>query len=190
MYPRITLTLSTLSTDSPDREREYETLLEPHRAGLQRYAYQLTRNAAEAEDLVQETLLRAYTHLHQLSSSRGTVGGWLHTIQLNIFRNKITAADALSRPHLSLEPSFAESRIGDAPDPEKTTVLSECHEATMRALSALPPTYREAVVLCDIEGRHYQEIADWVGVPVGTVRSRISRGRKLLRRRLFAWGEG
>jgi RNA polymerase sigma factor (sigma-70 family) len=169
--------------------RQYERIFEPHRAALQRYAYRLTQNVTEAEDLVQETLLRAYTKVHQINSARGSVTGWLYTILLNLFRNRLTAADALSRPHLSLDESFAESRVSTAPDPEMATLQAEWYSDTMGALEGLPQDYRQAVVLCDVEGKNYQEIADTMNIPIGTVRSRIYRGRQILRRRLFVWNE-
>ena len=82
----------------PDR---YARLIEPHRAALSRAAYRLTASHAEAEDLVQETLLRAYTRLHLIQNGEA-VGGWLYKIQLNLFRNRYRRMDVLARPRPSL----------------------------------------------------------------------------------------
>jgi len=169
----------------------YERLIAPHRPALGRAAYRLTANHTEAEDLVQETLLRAYTHLHLLRST-DSIGGWLHTIQLNLFRNRYRQPDLLARPHrLSLDEGRVSDIVGAAatPDPERTALRAQQHAATLRALSGLPRAYREAVLLCDLEGKSYQAIAERIGVPVGTVRSRINRGRTQLRRRLASWKE-
>jgi len=175
------------------QQDQYARLIEPYRAALGRTAYRLTASHAEAEDLVQETLLRAYTRLHLIQSGEA-VGGWLYTIQLNLFRNRYRHSDVLARPRPSVVP-LDEGWVGKVDtaaiaDPEQRALHSQRHAAILHALAGLPPAYREAVLLCDVEGRSYQEIAERTGVPIGTVRSRINRGRKRLRRRLFAWQDG
>jgi len=182
----------TPSAPAPEPWDRYTRLLEPHRAALGRTAYRLTASHAEAEDLVQETLLRAYTRLHLLQSESGNVvGGWLYIIQLNLFRERCRRADPLARPRAALvsldEGWMSQVRAGAAPDPERSVLRSQQYAAILHALAGLPRLFREVLLLCDVEGKSYQEIADRTGVPVGTVRSRISRGRKRLRRRLASW---
>jgi RNA polymerase sigma-70 factor (ECF subfamily) len=176
------------------QQDQYKRLIEPYRAALGRAAYRLTASHAEAEDLVQDTLLRAYTRLH-LVQSGDAVGGWLYKIQLNLFRNGYRRADVLARPRTSLV-SLDEGCMGkvdgtiaiaSTADPEQSALHSQRHAAILHALAGLPPAYREAVLLCDVEGQSYQQVAERTGVPIGTVRSRINRGRKRLRRRLLAW---
>jgi RNA polymerase sigma factor, sigma-70 family len=173
---------------------QYERMVEPHRGRLRRYAYRLSGNHAEAEDLVQETLVRAYARVHLLDNT-ATVSGWLHTVLLNVFRNRLRAPDVLARRPLSYDedwtrnaPGGGGSTAGDASlDPERRVLRSEERAAILKMLQGLPETYREAVFLYDVEGRSYQAIAEGARVPVGTVRSRINRGRKHLRQRLAAW---
>jgi RNA polymerase sigma-70 factor (ECF subfamily) len=185
---------SRSSAGPPDR---YARLIEPHRAALGRAAYRLTGDPTEAQDLVQETLLRAYTRLHLLQGEcADQIGGWLYIIQLNLFRERCRRTDVLARPRPTLFPR-AEGRVGGfcragAPsnperDPERSALLSLQHAAILHAVAALPPMYREALQLCAVEGRTYEEVAQRTGVPVGTIRSRINRGRRYLRRRLASW---
>jgi RNA polymerase sigma-70 factor (ECF subfamily) len=171
------------------RQEQYERLIRPYRSGLHSHAYQLTGNRADAEDLVQETLLRAYTRLDMLHGA-GSVGGWLHTIQLNLFRNGLRRKGVV-RDETALE--FLEDVAAGgpdtpaAPDPETAVLARMRRDAIIGALARLPARYREPVYLCDVEERSYQEIADITGAPVGTVRSRINRGRKRLQRSLAGW---
>jgi RNA polymerase sigma-70 factor (ECF subfamily) len=175
---------------------EYARLIEPHRAKLGNTAYRLTADRADAEDLVQETLLRAYTHLHGLKSERADlIGGWLYTIQLNLFRERFRRVDVLARPRatrICLDEGLAGdlSDPGAVSDPERQILLSQQHAAILHALAKLPGQHREVLRLCVVEEKSYLEIAERTGLPVGTVRSRISRGRKRLRGRLASWEDG
>jgi RNA polymerase sigma-70 factor (ECF subfamily) len=116
--------------------------------------------------LVQETLLRAYTHLHLLQGV-ASVGGWLFKIQLNLLRNGYRRADRLARPRTSLV-SLDEGWVGKVytvatPDPERCALHCWQQAALLQALAGLPAAYREAVLLCDVEGKSYQEIAERTG---------------------------
>jgi RNA polymerase sigma-70 factor (ECF subfamily) len=168
----------------------FETLILPNRASLTAHARRLTNgNRAEAEDLVQETLIRAYTHLDNISSE-ATVKGWLHTILRNLHINRyqkyVHAPRIISLDDWNTEtlPALA----GHATDRLESVVMRRMkYAAALSALTALPAPYREAVVLADIEGLAYQDIADRLDLPIGTVRSRIARGRRRIRRTLYAW---
>lgn len=180
-----------LSSNTPDVPAvQYERLIEPHRERLRRYAYRLTRNTSEAEDFVQETMLRAYTRLHLLRGD-GSVGAWLSMILLNVFRNQYRRLDVLSRAHrsraISLESVMPGEDRGHTRSAEECVLYAERHAAALTALAELPDSYREVILLFDVRGESYQAIADHLRVPVGTVRSRIHRGRKRLRTRLDAW---
>ncbi|MBC7806995.1 MAG: RNA polymerase sigma factor [Akkermansiaceae bacterium] len=183
--------IPTLSSGT--KTAQYERFVEPHRVQLRRHALSLTRNISEAEDLVQDTLIRAYTRLHLLRSE-DSVAGWLATIQLNIFRNNLRRGDVLSRAHQSFDATFDMDTQGKilgggttVPDPETSTMRSEQNAMTIRALKGLPYPYRQVIILCDVRGESYQAIADLIGVPLGTVRSRIHRGRGFLRDCLTTW---
>jgi len=159
-----------------DRDDAFEAEVLPQLRGLYGMAYRLTGNAHDAEDLVQETLLRAYRAFD--SYRPGTnVRAWLFTI-LHRLRT-----DALRRRGRS--PQTVEL-VGDGPGvaPAHEAALTSGREDVVRALRAVPENFRVAVVLRDVEDFSYAEIAQILGVPAGTVMSRIHRGRALLREAL------
>ncbi|GAA6211830.1 sigma-70 family RNA polymerase sigma factor [Hyphomicrobiales bacterium 4NK60-0047b] len=140
---------------------------------LRRYARALTGNADLADDLVQDCLERAIRKRH-LWSPTGNLKSWLFTMLINIYRNQLRALK--NRPALasidemSNEPSVAASQ----PD---QVALAE----TRRALGTLPLEQREVLLLVTIEGMPYKEAATILGIPIGTLMSRLGRGRKRLR---------
>lgn len=167
-------------------EQDFERMVLPHRDALLGHALALTHNADEAEDLVQETTLRA---LRGFSSFRadGPIRAWLLTILRNLFINSYrtrvraprqVSLDALENPDpvLPLEPG-----------PERRVFSKLENEALSRAVAALPPDYRAVLVLSDMRGLSYQQISKELDLPIGTVRSRLSRARNRVRRALFAW---
>lgn len=142
-------------------------------------SYRLTGNHEEAQDLVQEVLLRVQRGL--ATYQPGSLEGWLSRIATNAFlddvrRRKRRPVDAL--------PEDAERVIAGALPADEALDASDIPDYLQAALRSLPDDFRVAVVLCDVVGMGYQEIADSVGAPVGTVRSRIHRGRSLLREHL------
>ena len=159
-----------------NRDEAFEEEVLPQLRALFGMAYRLTGNAHDAEDLVQETMLRAHRSFHRYR--RGTnARAWLFTI-LNRLRT-----DALRRR--GRRPETVELTDDGPPvAPTHEAALTSGHEEVTRALEALPETFRAAVVLRDIEEYSYAEIARVLEVPVGTVMSRIHRGRALLRRSL------
>lgn len=159
-----------------------------------RFIIRLTAgNAAEADDIVQDTFLRAYRHWE--TYERGTSArAWLFTIARNVF---LRSRERRSRSPETLESELdfdlaavnADDVLRDvsALDPEHRFFASFIDEEVTRAVEQLPPDFREVVVLSDIEGLSYQEIAGIVGVPLGTVKSRLYRGRRLLQRALYEY---
>jgi RNA polymerase sigma-70 factor (ECF subfamily) len=157
-----------------------------------RFALRLTGgNRAEADDLTQETFLRAYRHWD--TYERGTSArSWLFTICRNAFlRGRERAA---RRPEtLETDLDYAVEALGaaeiyrdiSAADPERNFFDSFIDEEIRVAVESLPDEFREAVVLSDVEGLNYAEIADVLGVPMGTVKSRLYRGRRQLERKLY-----
>lgn len=147
-------------------------------------ALKLTRNPAAAEDLVQDTYLKAVRFAPTFR--KGTnLKGWLFTILHNTFRNDRRGA---SRQPVDVDSDIVESLPIETPedDPERRLLRSTLDGELQEALDALPEAYREAVWLRDVEECSYQEIAGILGVPAGTVMSRIARGRKLLYQHLVA----
>jgi RNA polymerase sigma-70 factor (ECF subfamily) len=143
------------------------------------FAYRLTGDRDDAYDLSQEVLLRVRKGLR--SYRPGSFEGWLWRITRNAFIDETRRRKR--RPTVPL-PDEDRSRIGVAPGADEDFAALNLADDVQEALLSLPYDFREAVVLCDVVGLTYDEIAEAAGVPVGTVRSRIHRGRALMRRRL------
>ena len=144
-------------------------------------AYRLTGNRDDAEDLVQEVLLRVRRGLDTYRP--GSMEGWLSRIATNAFLDDVRRRQRRPVEPLPLEPDRVLPPEEAADEALAGGVLSADVE---EALRRLPADYRAAVVLCDVVGLPYHEIGEALGVPLGTVRSRIHRGRALLRRTLGA----
>jgi RNA polymerase sigma factor (sigma-70 family) len=145
-------------------------------------AYRLTGNDADAQDLVQEVLLRVRRGL--VTYRPGSLEGWLSRITTNAFLDDVRRRRR--RPTVSL-PEDADRFLADAgTEPDAVLAASTLSADIQAALRTLPEDFRVAVVLCDVVGLQYDEIAEDLGVPIGTVRSRIHRGRALLRKALTA----
>jgi RNA polymerase sigma-70 factor, ECF subfamily len=163
----------------------FERAVERERATLAAYARRLVRNSADAEDLVQETLLRAYRHRETLAGS-GRLGAWLFVTLRNLFINQLRQRKR--QPTLLSVDEGNLPEIADAsPDPARAAVGRLERRALERALAALPDAYRVPLLRADRDGLTYGEIADELGLPIGTVRSRIFRARARLRRSLYGW---
>ena len=152
-----------------------------HSARVYRLAYRLTGNPHDAEDLTQEVFVRVFRSLSTYTP--GTFEGWLHRITTNLF------LDQARRKQRIRFDALADDAAERLPEPRAPpdAGASTTHTSTptcRQALDALPPEFRAAVVLCDIEGLSYEEIAATLGVKLGTVRSRIHRGRAQLRKAL------
>ncbi|GEL95692.1 RNA polymerase sigma factor SigE [Cellulomonas composti] len=159
----------------------WEEIVRLHSARVYRLAYRLTGNRHDAEDLTQETFVRVFRSLHTYQP--GTFEGWLHRITTNLFLDQVRR-----RARIRMD------AMGDSADrfvsgdqlaaPERAFEHGNLDRDIQHALDDLPPEYRAAVVLCDIEGLSYEEIAVTLGIKLGTVRSRIHRARARLRESL------
>jgi RNA polymerase sigma factor (sigma-70 family) len=155
----------------------WEDIVRLHSARVYRLAYRLTGNPHDAEDLTQEVFVRVFRSLSTYTP--GTFEGWLHRITTNLF---LDSARRKQRIHFEgLADEMAHRLPGSEPTPAQAFDDTHLDDDVQAALKALPPEYRAAVVLCDIEGFSYEEIAVTLGVKLGTVRSRIHRGRAQLR---------
>ena len=152
-----------------------------HRYGrkIYNFAYRLTGNPEDAADLVQEVLLRVRKGLRDYRP--GSFEGWLWRITRNAFLDRVRKKPR--RPSSPL-PDDDHHSLGASPSPDEVLASVRLSDDVQAALLKLPYEFREAVVLCDVVGLTYDEIADAVDVPVGTVRSRIHRGRRMLREML------
>lgn len=164
-----------------DRIREFEEVALVHLDTLYQTALRLTGNRAEADDVVQETYLRAYRSFARFNPGTNC-RAWLFTILRNAFLNRLRGQrrEVLEADMDQLETAQERTAAGE-PSPEETFFQTVLHGDVDRALKALPLVFREAVILVDLEGLSYREAAEVLGCPIGTVMSRLSRGRRLLR---------
>jgi RNA polymerase sigma factor (sigma-70 family) len=158
----------------------WEDIVEQHSARVYRLAYRLTGNVHDAEDLTQDVFVRVFRSLHTYRP--GTFEGWLHRITTNVFLDRMRRKQRIRMDALSEESAARLPSRG--PGPEQAYDDTHLDDDVQRALDALSPDFRAAVVLCDIEGLSYEEVAATLGIKLGTVRSRIHRGRAQLREAL------
>lgn len=154
----------------------WDDVVRDHSARVYRLAYRLTGNRHDAEDLTQEVFVRVFRSL--ASYTPGTFEGWLHRITTNLFLDQVRRK---ARIRFEPLPDQAERLASREPSPEEAFTDTRLDGAVEAALAELPPDFRTAVVLCDVEQLTYEEIATTLGVKIGTVRSRIHRGRSMLR---------
>jgi RNA polymerase sigma-70 factor (ECF subfamily) len=155
----------------------WDDIVRTHADRVYRLAYRLSGNRADAEDLTQETFVRVFRSLANYTP--GTFEGWLHRITTNLF---LDMARRRAKIRFDALADDAGDRLAsDEPGPERVYEQNNLDPEIQRALDALPADFRAAVVLCDLEGLTYEEIALTLDIKVGTVRSRIHRGRVLLR---------
>jgi RNA polymerase sigma-70 factor (ECF subfamily) len=158
----------------------WDEVVRTHADRVYRLAYRLSGNRADAEDLTQETFVRVFKSLAEYTP--GTFEGWLHRITTNLFLDMVRRRQRIRFDAL---PEDAEDRLASLESgPEQAFDETNLDPEIQAALDALPPDFRVAVVLCDLEQLSYEEIAATLGIKVGTVRSRIHRGRVLLRQAL------
>ena len=154
----------------------FEYVTRSHGRFIYTVAYRLTGNHDEAQDLVQEVLLRVRRGL--ASYRPGSMEAWLSRITTNAFLDEVRRK---KRRPLDVVPDLPERVTGVDQEPLDVLDTSRLPDHIQEALKSLPIEFRSAVVLCDVVGLNYQEIAESLDVPVGTVRSRIHRGRAQLR---------
>lgn len=160
----------------------FETDALGHLDSLYGTALRLTRNEADAQDLVQDTYVKAFRSAGQFTPGTN-LKAWLFTILHNTYRNRRrdTGRDPVDVDSERVE---LEARADPAASPEERLLREAMGPDLQEALDALPEAFREAVWLRDVEEFPYGEIADMLGIPIGTVMSRISRGRRMLYERL------
>jgi RNA polymerase sigma-70 factor (ECF subfamily) len=170
--------------DSPDREGfEREALV--HLDAVYRTALRLSGNPMEAEDLAQETMLKAFRSWHRYQTGTNAKA-WLLTILRNTFINRYRRTKQRPEPVdiSEIAPYTVFHEVQDT-NPEQTFFDQLVDEDVVRAIDALPGDFREVLVLSDVEGLTYVEIAASIEAPVGTVKSRLFRARQLLQRALY-----
>ncbi len=175
---------------SPWTPPAWDDIVRDHGDRVYRLAYRLSGNSHDAEDITQETFIRVF---RSLSTFRpGSFEGWLHRIATNVFLDLVRRR---ARIRMEALPEETDRIAGREPSPEQAFTDANLDPDLQAALDDLLPEFRAAVVLCDVEGLTYEEIGATLGVKLGTVRSRIHRGRLALRaglerRRASSSGEG
>lgn len=181
-----------------EKRAEFERQALVHFDVLYGAAYRLTRNPRDAEDLVQDALLRAFRFWDSYQQD-SNCKAWLLRIVTNTFINEYQrkkrhreVLDAATHEQEATDGVLVQATAGDKQSPEATLLDRSVSDDVQRALDSLPEDFRTAVVLCDVNGLSYKEIAEIMECPVGTVMSRLFRGRKLLAAALkdFAIAEG
>lgn len=183
------------------RRSSFEQQMLPHIDALYRSAFSMTKNAGDADDLVQETYVRAYQFFDQFQGGTNS-RAWLFRIMTNLYINSYRrrAREPERVSYDEMEDFYLYNRLADSqrgggigatasgsPSPEEAVVQQVEIEAIREAVYRLPDEYRETVVLADLNEFTYQEISEILDIPIGTVRSRLSRGRKLVQRALWAY---
>lgn len=181
-------TLESLSADELEkRKADFEAEAIPHMKLLYNYALRMTNDQLEADDLLQDTYLRAFKFFHKFE--KGTnCKAWLFRIMKNCYINKYRKnKKEPSKVDYDDVQNFYDSIRDDIVDPndlEYKVFSNLLEDDVVNSLNSLPDDYKTVVILCDLEGLSYEEIAEFLNVPIGTVRSRLHRGRKILQRKL------
>jgi RNA polymerase sigma-70 factor (ECF subfamily) len=180
------------------KRSEFERQALVHVDALYGAAYRLTRNPRDAEDLVQDALLRAYKFWDSFQQD-SNCKAWLLRIVTNTFINEYQrrkrsreVLDAASAEQDATDGVLVQASASDKQSPDQVLLSASVSDDVQKALEQLPEDFRTAVILCDMQGLSYKEIAEIMECPVGTVMSRLFRGRKLLAAALkeFAVNEG
>ena len=172
-------------------EAAFVTLIDRYSGAIYALLYRLTENPEEAADLTQDTFFRAVRSIKAFRGESG-IKTWLFRIAINESRNRFRWWKRRKRDlTISIdanigdsETRFSDTLAGTSVSPEDAALSHEREYAINVALTEIPEVYREAIILSDVEGMSYVETADALGIGIGTVKSRISRGREELRRRL------
>jgi RNA polymerase sigma-70 factor (ECF subfamily) len=166
----------------------FELEILPHLESLGCLALRLTRNQADANDLVQEAVLRAWRFFHHFRAGSNS-RAWLCAILQNNFRNhwrkrELERSVVQFSDHLSIDSEIDSAPLAHAPGPEREVSEHLTGEAIQAALHSLPETFRSALLLVDAQELAYDQAATALRVPIGTVKSRVSRGRAMMRHAL------
>lgn len=185
--------------DAKERRKEFEETAMGHIDSLYNMALRLVLNKEEAEDLVQETYLRAYRFFDTFQ--KGTnIKAWLFKILRNTFINKYRKTVNLPNEFFyedveTLNSNLAYSQenvveeAADTLEGKYADLTNLMEDDVKRAVDSLPLEYREAILLSDVEGLSYKDIAEITSVPIGTIKSRLNRGRKLLQKSLWEYAK-
>jgi RNA polymerase sigma-70 factor, ECF subfamily len=180
------------ATGKTAKQSEFEVEALPHADLLYNYALRMTNNAADADDLVQETFLKAFRFWEKYE--KGTnIRAWLFRIMknsyINRYRRESKEPDTVDYEEVQNFYNTIRDTTADSGDSQESMFGRLLDDDVATAIAHLPEDFRTVVILCDIEGLTYEEIAEFLAVPLGTVRSRLHRGRSLLRAELINYAK-
>ncbi len=175
-----------------EKQKKFEEEAIPHMQFLYNFAYRMTGNEEDAKDLVQETYMKAFRFWEQYEPGTN-IKAWLFKIMKNSYINKYRkAAKEPGKVDYEEVKNFYETvrdESFETSDLQEHIFENIFEDEVIEALNKLPDEFRTVVILADIEGQSYEEIADFLDIPIGTVRSRLHRGRKMLRKELFEFAK-
>ncbi len=170
----------------------FEKELLPHVGALQTFAYHLTYNQEDADDLVQETYLKAYRFIDKYEQGTNAKA-WLFKIlknaYINEYRKRVKQPTKVDFEEIVTYHDTDDDRISGYSDLREEIFLHMMGDEVTTAINSLPIDFRTVILLCDIEGFTYEEIASIIDVPIGTVRSRLFRARNLLKEKLTDYAQ-
>jgi len=175
-----------------EKQRAFEREALPHSDLLYNFALRMTNNAADADDLLQETFLKAYRFWDKYEQGTN-IRAWLFRIMknsyINRYRKEAKEPDTVDYDEIKNFYTSVRDESADPNDLQEALYGNLLDDDVAGAIAELPEDFRTVVILCDIEGLTYEEIAEFVDCPLGTVRSRLHRGRKLLRAKLLQYAK-
>ncbi len=183
---------TVISRNTKKKHTEFEAEALPHMDVLYNFALRTTGNEDDARDLLQETFLKAYRFWDKYE--KGTnIRAWLFRIMknsyINRYRKETKEPDKVDYEDIENFYNTIRAESTDPNDLQQQLYGNLLGDEVSKALQSLPDDFRTVVILCDIEGLTYEEIAEFVECPIGTVRSRLHRGRKLLQAKLFEYAK-
>jgi RNA polymerase sigma-70 factor (ECF subfamily) len=174
------------------KHKEFEQQALPHMEVLYNYALRITRNAEDANDLLQETFLKAYRFWDKFEQGTN-LRAWMFRIMkntyINLYRKEVKEPDTVDYDEIESYYNIIRDESSDDNDLQQKIFGQLLDDDVSKALESLPEEFKTVVILCDIEGLSYEEIAEFLQIPVGTVRSRLHRGRKILYTQLYDYAK-
>lgn len=182
--------MEQLNREEQQKQQDFHEEIMPHLDSLHNFAIRLTSDVTDAEDLVQDTIVKAYRFFS--TYEKGTnAKAWLFRIlknsYINNYRKKSKQPHQVDYSEISTYYESVRSEQSDTTDMETRMYRDMLDDKVSNALKTIPEDFRTVVLLCDVEGFTYEEIANMLDVPIGTVRSRLHRGRNLLKDQLSTY---
>ncbi len=184
--------MENLTKEDIQKQSDFQDEMIPHLDAIYNFALRLTADPNDAEDLVQDTIVKAFRFFN--SYEKGTnAKAWLFRIlknsYINNYRKKSKQPHQVDYSEVSQYYESVRSEQSETTDLEDLMYREMMDDDVTRALTELPEDFRTVVLLCDVEGFTYEEIANMLDVPIGTIRSRLHRGRNLLRAQLMEYAD-